>query len=190
MAIYVRKPDGSYVQLLDPNIFEQDATNYYWTIKDSSITLSKLAFKTMVLEAYAEGNGTSVMFSNTTVSDGSYMIVIEANSTIGVHLYINGNTTSSDYYSQELEADGSSVSASRFNNAYIAYYTQSAVIFLQRSKAGYPLAFSLVPAGTSGTIEVRPYAWSYNSTVSDITKIQLTFSSTVNYRAYLYKIKI
>jgi len=157
-------------------------------IKDNSVTLDKLAFKTMVLEASAEGSGTSVEFTNTTVSDGIYMAVIEVTSGMNVYIYFNGDTTSSNYYRQQIFGNGDTASAYRGNDALLT--TGPAIAYILKDKSDYAKAIglNLPDYGSSTDVCIRHVC--YVNTVTDITSIQLTFGSTVDYRVSLYKLKV
>jgi len=161
-------------------------------IADGAVTLDKLAFKTMYLEAYAEGSGTSVTFTNTTVEDGDYLIYLSAGSTSvkpnNIYIYLNDNTTDTNYYTQIIGGSESTVSASRQNAPYLCYgaffANVMAYISLHSSYANI-----LAIRGRFDYDNLHIYSIRTTFTLADITSIQISFGNSVPYKVYLYKIK-
>jgi len=171
----------------DENIFEK--VDRKWTIKDNSLTSDKLAFKTIVLEAYAEGSGTSVTFTNTTVSDGWYLLIIEAQGVYG-DIYINGDTTSTNYYYTHLTGEGDSASSGTLNRPYLLLYygVNELRIYKTINNFAKIMYFWHEHSGENyGAVSV--VGINYSSSVSDITQIDIVFTSSTSYKIYLYKVK-
>ena len=174
-------PDEVFLTLTDDNKI---------TIKDNSITKDKIAFKTIFLEAYAEGSGTSVTFTNTTVSDGFYLIYFTKTNTDTVFLYVNGDTTGSNYQYHKWYSTGSSTGQGIVDDAIIMQCQSNIIFKLIKDSQNYPRA---VADGFSGTTAVgynSHYTWTYKNTVNDITEIQLTWPNSADFKVYLYKVMI
>ena len=112
-------------------------------LADSSITLSKLGFKSIYLEGEATGSGTSVQFTNTTVSNGIYLLIIDTATTYyRVSLFINGDTTGSNYESISFVVDENGT-ATDYDNTYATIATDRATAILYVSEDGYARAYSI-----------------------------------------------
>lgn len=113
----------------------------------------------------------------------SYRIELEAiDGATGsdISLYVNGDTTATNYYHQYIYANGASVSSGRANNptvvAIISGTNSSSVINVLRVN-GYPHILSLINRSGSSTIELIQRTIQKTGTVTNIT--QLTFTSNV-----------
>jgi len=157
-------------------------------IANGAVTLDKLAFKTIVREGFYSGSTSSITFNNTTISDGAYLILVFGSQTSKVYLYINGDTTESNYHNQYIEINNASISSARNENATIGY-AAACVIYLYKDNSNYPRAIALSNAKYATYITEYMYAWSYDLEADDITKIQLSFDTMTVYTAWLYKIK-
>ena len=162
-------------------------------LANGAVTVDKLGFKTMVLEASTSGSGTSVSFTGLTVSDGIYMIYLRVmrpipNSSI-VSIYFNGDTTATNYYSSIMDGTGES----RGNNdAYINRMDSPTemIIYVSKDLNGYARAWAISNIMTGNNAEVMASSVTKsNETVTDINQIDLVFTSSPSYEVYLYKIK-
>ena len=172
-------PDEVFLTLTDDNKI---------TIKDSSITKDKIAFKTIFLEASVEGSGTSVTFTNTSVNDGYYLMIIKAQGVYG-DIYINGDTNNSNYYFTNVVGDGSSAYSDTLNRPYLCVYYGVTEVRIYKTINNQPKIIYIWHEQSGGNYgDLSVVGINYSSSVSDITQIDIVFTASTNYKIYLYKV--
>lgn len=127
---------------------------------------------------------TSIDFSDLDINtDKSYRIEIDMVSVTSgsvLYLYYNNDTTTTNYYSQYVEGNGSTPGALRSNNAGIASFgvgTSSKVIAYVSLVKGVPICLSELMRDSGATLLVRTYGQSKTSgTLSNINQLTLTSS--------------
>lgn len=99
-----------------------------------------------------------------------------------IYLWINGDTTGSNYYSQKVGGSGTSVSAARNNAPLIGYCdagkNESLYGVLFRSPDGYPMYVGQQVHTTGSSTEVHMWAVTKTATVSNITSVRLAAGVT------------
>lgn len=99
----------------------------------------------------------------------------------GISLYINGLTTASDYFSQYIQASGTSVTAARLNTAQIAGCSANGRVVviadISLAPGGYMFADAEEARDSGGPIISLNYKLSRTAAVANITS--LTFSASV-----------
>lgn len=115
-------------------------------------------------------------------------------------LFVNGNTTETNYYAQEITADGTSVSGARYNfpvfiSASSSYYSVG-IANIKLTNNGYfiyQLSQNRNNKGNTANLGIYNYHGTSTFTLSQITSITLvsTISSAIGIgsRFQLYKVK-
>ncbi len=100
-------------------------------------------------------------------------------SAYGVAMFINADTTTTNYHTQEVHISSNTTASARANNANILYFfnsgTGQAEILLSLSKDGYPNAQAFYDEGKSANavqIDLRHYK--KIGTVANITQVTFT----------------
>jgi hypothetical protein len=95
-------------------------------------------------------------------------------------MYIEGNYTDANYYTQWLQADGTTVGAGRDNYPGIGYAFANTdclmCVWLVRTPRGYPYAISLLAKGASNYIIPVLFAVTGTVSVTNITQIRISSS--------------
>lgn len=115
----------------------------------------------------------------------SYRIEIEAiDSAAGAdaeyRMYANNNLTETNYYSQYLNADSTSVSGARTNTAAVGFASNggySVIVGNIVLVGGFPAAIFNNAKNIGAGIAVVQYSWSHTINIGNLTQLQL--SSTV-----------
>lgn len=128
---------------------------------------------------------TSIDFSGLDINahGGSYEIeIMSVNPTATVadlHIFINGDTTQANYYSQTIFGQGASTGAGRVNNSRLLPLMgtdRSGAVVDVMINNSLPMVLSRVVYGPPSTPTVQNYTVIKTATVSNIT--QLTFTAT------------
>jgi hypothetical protein len=131
--------------------------------------------------------------------DDEYLLVsdITAGTSTGIRLFVNDNTTATDYYVQSIQGNGSTASASRGNNASITggsgRFLNYTHIKLSEIGAYTNQSYSIREYGTSSLILENNFVSSTAENITSITKLNF-FASAANglgsgSRFILYKLK-
>jgi hypothetical protein len=154
-------------------------------IKDGNVTPVKLSFGTWqkIAETTVSAAVTTVSFTNLDINtDKAYIFVIKcynptANDT-HVKLFINNDTTVTNYYTQRLTGEGTTVSSARVNDswAFIIPPNSSQLIYIliEIDPQGYPKWFTFQTAKNTSSILVNHLAATKTGTVTNITQIDFT----------------
>jgi len=128
---------------------------------------------------------TSVDFSGLDITaHNSYRIEIDAvnpqASAADYYLFINGDTTTTNYYSQLMSANGTTFAGARTNFPAcmipLASGTATTTIFLSMDGSGYPRAISNCSSYSPSAIRGLFYSIAKTATVTNITQITITAS--------------
>jgi len=130
-----------------------------------------------VADITTTANATQVDISSLSIGkDSEYLLVSDAKASTGTNfgLFVNDNTTATNYYVQFIRGDGSSASAGRVNSALISS-TQanvSSIIYshIKLSEIGAYTSQSY-EIENSGLSSVRLTNWFVSSTAENITSI-------------------
>jgi hypothetical protein len=156
---------------------------------DGSITIAKLGFGTLkkVAEISVTSDVTQITITGLDINTDKFYLIIGyiKNPTASLEviaLYVEGDTTSTNYYNQDFYVSGSSTGAGRGNSPYILDVSGGSnvgfLIFLLRDTSGYPRACSISTQDNVGSILIRSKAWTKTATVTNITRIDLVASVT------------
>lgn len=157
----------------------------------------------LVAEIIVPSTTSSVSFNNLNISkDDDYILlsnVLYGSATGVLYIYINGNTTATNYYVQTIRKDNSSISSGRGNSSQYSYaYAGGSNSFsriqLKLTNNGYfnyqsedQMAYTQHPSWYNGS----PYYGASTFTTSNITSITISGSSAnilgTNSRFQLYK---
>lgn len=100
----------------------------------------------------------------------------------GLLLYVNGQTVATEYYNQVLQADGSTVAASRNNNAQIlavdASDRSSFILNMEIAEGGFAFIFANGCRNVGSIMYSYSNAWSRTVAVTNITSLTLTAGVT------------
>lgn len=137
----------------------------------------------VVEEKILSANATSVQFSNVNLErDGSYILLVNAinnyNGTLGVSLEVNGDTTSGNYYTQNLTANSSTVSSARTNDHTITQalaLDDPICIFIHISKltSNYAHTYCRSNSGSGSSIKIWVGAWVHSGDTTNVTSIEI-----------------
>jgi len=97
--------------------------------------------------------------------------------TATVEMFVNGDTTSTNYNSQQLTVLSTSVAGSRSNSGRIASYGIAATQIDLNVVGSYAMATSVNAYNASGNISLSTRAWMKSATVTNITSV--TFQASL-----------
>ena len=159
----------------------------------SRFQIYKLAAQ-KVADITVGSNTTQVDIPNLSIDkDSEYLLVGDLTGAVATQLFINDNTTTTDYYSQRIEGDGSFAGAQLSNQPYYLL-TGVGYAHIKLSNIG---AYTYQSYGirSYGTNSLRIENWFGSSTAENITSItKLNIKATVtnailaNSRFQLYKL--
>jgi hypothetical protein len=133
-----------------------------------------------VMEINVTSNTTQVTITGLDINTDKFYLMFTKwkNSTTTrapISMYVEGDTTATNYYVQFLGADGATLGANRENDAYIAdiqagnEYTQ--LILMQRTPNGYPVAISVGQRWVGSAVSNETRIWSRVATTANITRL-------------------
>lgn len=141
--------------------------------------------------------GTTFDFTGLSGND-TYMIELsgENNTATGanISLFINNDTTATNYYTQLLRMDHNTLTGVRSNAANICNLDVSSFVYvdinLNKTLSGYVFAFGTANHLQGSTIRTDLSTVSKTATVADITQITLTSGQNfkIGSKASLYKV--
>ena len=142
----------------------------------------------VILEAEVEGSGTSVVFTNLTARDGSYYIELDKTYISGsCYIYVNGDTTNTNYWEMHLIGSATSVGNLAENDCAIFDHTRYRFwVSLHNNKIRI-LQFSGHINSSGGDAAVGINHILYTVSSSDITQIQFSFYYPATFKVKLYK---
>jgi len=119
-------------------------------------------------------------------SDKAYVIFVTAKnpqtSDTRIKIYVNGDLTDTDYYSQYIHATGTNVSANRLNLPYVTFLGAGkeafAVVIVSRSADGYLHAYVARCHRTGSEAELTLVHVASAVTFTNITSIRLAVDIT------------
>jgi hypothetical protein len=155
-----------------------------------------------VADITTTANATQVDISSLSIGkDSEYLLVSDFNSgNTNVGLYVNDNTTATNYYTQTIIGDGSSASAVRNNDSFIAFVSNElralSYVHIKLSEIGAYTAqsYTIRHYGTTSPILQNLFASSTAENITSITKLNVrsvTGSDRIlsGTRFILYKLK-
>jgi hypothetical protein len=172
-------------------------------VKDLGITPEKLSFGTWqkIVDITVSSDVTAIDITNLDINnDKAYILLYSSPNPTGsasnIYIFIEGNYTVTSYYSQYLNAGGTSVSAGRDNNPTFcivpAYYGTSCIAFIMRTSDGRFKCYSIFGPNPGASIDINFRSVSTPGTVSNITQIRIASSITngifANARILLFKV--
>jgi hypothetical protein len=170
------------------------ATNGLGT--DSRIQIYRLDAE-KVADITVASNTTQVDISSLSIGkDSEYLLVSDVVSTADAsyELFVNDNTTATNYYHQRILATGTTASAERRNNAQIGFAGASLVYsFIKLSEIGaYTSQNYETTPGSTGIVLTNRFVSSTAENITSITKLNLkntTDGFRTGNRFILYKLK-
>jgi hypothetical protein len=132
-------------------------------------------------------NGTRVTFTNLDLTTHKFyfLIISVINPTsynTSVCCYVNGQTDPSDYYSQYICADGTSISAGRSNNSEVLYVIANSVglgvVWLAMDGGDYPRMCALNSDTAPFALRLVARTVAYKHTINNVTSIDLITTTT------------
>ena len=136
----------------------------------------------LVAEVVLDADASSIVINNLDINadGGTYEFCISGQSTLIVHteLLINNDVTGSNYYSEWIRGNGSTILAYRNNLPYIGAFSDSqscidGTIYLN-PVSGHAVMQSSCALRASSNVEKRIYGVSSVNTFTNITKLTLT----------------
>jgi len=174
-------------------------------IANSTISTAKLAFTPAIKVGHVQvdANTTTISFSSLDLTkEKVYLIMVNLKNattgTVNVDVYINGDSTRTNYYRQRLMADGTTVSGARYNDPAVfpieASERTNGYLFLWVDPDGYVKGAGYAVLNTGDTIKVYHNTLSSTFTVSQVTSIDLTAQTANGIAAgshvWLYKFEV
>ncbi|RLE76539.1 MAG: hypothetical protein DRJ44_03890 [Thermoprotei archaeon] len=155
-------------------------------IADSAITSAKLSFATYekIYETTLSSNVTSITITGLDInSDKQYKLIINLKNGAGsglFRIYVNNDTTATNYYEQRLLANDTTVTANRINDCYIDGVTVEAYVEIDiiRTNDGYILMFVKNSLNRGSSVYTGVRAISTAGTHTNLTQIDLVGSTS------------
>ena len=139
----------------------------------------------VIAEVEVEADCDYVEFTGLDInSDRAYVIFMTVknpqSSDAVISMYINGDTTDTNYYHEHITASGTSVNANRPNDAGItkiyAGVTNMVAVLIMRDTNGYVHASILATRGAPSSIELFVSSWVKATTETNVNTIRLQSS--------------
>lgn len=167
-------PDNSTVELTSGGILR---------VKDSGITLTKLSFKTESLVQTQTVSGlavTDVTFSSLDINtDGNYQLIgkiIPAGAGTNLEIFTNGDTTTTNYYNEQVIGNAGVVSSARQNSAMAGQINSAGETLIVIDIAlinGYATWFARSNLNKSASVQTMIVSGNKTGTVANITSLTL-----------------
>lgn len=150
---------------------------------DGSILITKLAFRTFreIYRTSWVNTVANIAITGLSINNDKIYIlrVIQAGASgnyLFGKLFINNDQTPTNYYSQYILVDGTTVSAGRDNDAWVLdepviNIPGSAIIYIFRDVLGYARAISISSVNVGGSVKIKIRSLIYVNPVTDITQI-------------------
>lgn len=144
-----------------------------------------------------------ITFDNLSLNKGEYLIIFwsaKSTTTAYIRLFVNGDTTTTNYYTQAGTLTGTSwTNLGRANDAYIMFgspYPHSCYLYLTLDLDNYPRAFNVCVERGGGAGEyciLHLHSWTRNVTTTSISSISFTTTAgyfTTDSVFYIYKVSL
>lgn len=135
--------------------------------------------RSLLAEIIVTSDLASVEFTGLDIlSHKSYRIEFDwiSGLTLPIDLFINGDTTATNYWNQELQINGATVTGVKTNTAHIAYSNTNKakyVIFVQMDALGFVQATSQGITGLGSGSLAENYYWLKVASVTNVTTLKL-----------------
>lgn len=112
-----------------------------------------------------------------------------------VSLYVNNDTTATNYYQQQFQATAGASGMSRTNDAQVVYVTQNdtgiAEIWIKKDTGGFFSALSHANMDNAAAVAIMDFYLKKTATITDITRLTLVSQRNLstNSNVRLYRVK-
>ena len=151
-----------------------------------AISLQTLPNMVRIASIKTDTDSTSVTISNINASRDDVLLLTfnttnPADSKTIYHLYFNGDSTDTNYYTQYMLGNGSTLSSDRENASVVgaatASQTLACTVYIYVSPSGIIKFLSLVNRDDSSSVKVLTRTGVYTQTVTGISSITITGSN-------------